>query len=117
MKILAEQNDLVYGDDVIGYRGLFLIFLCVASYEEFTRAIYPSLNYTGRYVVGGVAFSDRFPDTVIGYEVYSNSTYDKCYEKRSEDLEKFNIHEAEIQTAVANAISKYYIKGILENRE
>ena len=117
MKILAEQNDLVFGDDVIGYCGLFLIYLFVASYEEFTRAIYPPMNFTGRYVVGGVAFSDRFPNNIIGYEVYSNSTYDKCYEKRSTDMEKFNIHEAEIQTAVANAISKFYIKGILANQK
>lgn len=54
---------------------------------------------------------DRPLDAMIGYEVYSNSTYDNCYEKRSEYMYKFNIHEAEIQNAVANAINKLYIES------
>lgn len=88
--------------------------IVVENRNTFVRAIYPYANYTGKYVVGGVAFDDRMGiDDNFHFYIYSNSTYDKCYEKRNEhDQDAFKHHESEIQNAVSNAIRQYTMGGI-----
>lgn len=61
--------------------------------------------------MGGVAFTNTEKEQYVTYEVFSNMTYDMCYEKRSTSNTKYKLHEAEIQNAVANAVNKYYIPG------
>ena len=63
--------------------------------------------------MGGVAFDETIGiDSNFHFYVYSNSTYDKCYEKRDQyNDEAFKHHQTEIQNAVSNAIRRYSMKS------
>lgn len=73
------------------------------------RAIFPFMNSTGRYVVGGVAFSNT--QDLTEFSIYTNSTYDQCYENYDSEKDTYRLHEAEILHAVGNAINAYDISG------
>ena len=73
------------------------------------RAIFPYMNSTDRYVVGGVAFSTN--QNMIEFSIYANSTYDKCYENYDSRKNIYRLHEAEILHAVGNAINAFDIAG------
>lgn len=76
------------------------------------RTIYPFYNSTDRYVVAAVAFSTE--NELIHYSVYTNTTYDACYEGYSQaNPFAYRIHEAEVLHAVGNAINAYDIAGTI----
>lgn len=84
----------------------FLLFI-IADGNEMLRAIYRNITVDSRYVVGAVSFNDFAVEHA--YDVWANSTYDKCYKET--DL-GFQLHRQEIEHAVANAINKYDIPGM-----
>lgn len=75
------------------------------------RAIYQNITSESRYVVGAVSFNAF--NTSRMYNVWVNSTYDRCYQGSSTNVD-FNLHRQEIEHAVANAINKYDIPGIYD---
>lgn len=72
------------------------------------RAIYRNFTKDDRYVVGAVSFNDFERDRV--YDVWANSTYDNCYQSTTYG---YHQHRQEIEHAVANAINKMDIPGML----
>lgn len=95
---------------------LDMVRICISSYsidngDMMLRAIYQNITNESRYVVGAVSFYS-FERTRM-YHVWVNSTYDRCYQGTSTNVD-YNLHRQEIEHAVANAINKYDIPGILE---
>ena len=112
MKIVADQNNLVYGDDIVGYGIHNKQSSCIDDGDMMIRAIYRNITQDDRYVVGAVSFNDFESERV--FDVWANSTYDNCYQAASyNSYYDFNRHRQEIENAVANAINKFDIPGRL----